>query len=270
MRRGGALATLALACALALSPAQWARADTRTALVPFEIVQRYAHRTGAFTQGLEIARGQLYESSGLYNQSFVTRWQLDGPTDTDRRQEIASEYFAEGFTVLGDKGYLLTWQSGKGFVLNAQTLQIERSFDYAGEGWGLTNDGRALIMSDGTARLRFLDPETLREQKTLDVTENGRPLADINELEWIDAGPLAPQPRLLANIWRTDQIAVIDPQNGHVTARIDLRPLYPYNKRRSGEDVLNGVAVDPADHTLLVTGKRWRYLWRIRLNAPLP
>lgn len=240
--------------------------------IDYEIVERYPHQTAAFTEGLEVVDGALYESSGLYRESFVTRWHLDGTAEneskTDVKRDIAPDYFAEGFTVFGDKAYLLTWQSGKGFVLDATSLHIERSFDYSGEGWGLTHDHKSLIMSDGTARLRFLDPQTLREEKTLDVTEHGKPLTYLNELEWIDAGVLAPQPRLLANIWQTDQIAVIDPQTGVVTARLDLGKLY--TRRSRGEDVMNGIALDPADNTLLITGKRWRYLWRLRLTAPLP
>ncbi|MET0379493.1 MAG: glutaminyl-peptide cyclotransferase [Spongiibacteraceae bacterium] len=283
--------SIGLILALLLAPA-WAplRADATTgtkagttALISYEILARYPHRTGAFTQGLEVVDDALYESSGLYRASFVTRWYLDQTCDpapdtasastachhkTELRRHIAPEYFAEGFTVFGDKAFLLTWRSNKGFVLDANTLAIERSFEYPGEGWGLTHDRESLIMSDGSARLRFLDPTTLRQQKTLDVTEHGKPLVYLNELEWIDAGVLAPQPRLLANIWQTDEIAVIDPQTGVVTARLDLRKLYP--RRRSGEDVMNGIAFDPADNTLLITGKRWRYLWRIKLQSPLP
>lgn len=240
--------------------------------IGYQIVERYPHHTAAFTEGLEVVDGALYESSGLYRESFVARWHLDGSPGNESqapfKRDIAAEYFAEGITVFGDKAYLLTWQSGKGFVLNAESLHIERSFEYSGEGWGLTHDHESLIMSDGTARLRFLNPKTLREEKSLDVTENGKPLTYLNELEWIDAGVLSPQPRLLANIWQTDQVAVIDPQTGVVTARLDLSKLYP--SRRRGEDVMNGIAFDPADNTLLVTGKRWRYLWRLRTTTPLP
>jgi glutamine cyclotransferase len=241
-----------------------------TPLVSYEEVARYPHRSAAFTQGLELIGDTLYESSGLYHQSFVTRWQLDQPATIAPIQKIADQYFAEGLTVLGDKLYLLTWETGTGLVLNATTLEIERSFNYSGEGWGLTHNNRDLIMSDGTNRLRFINPQTLREEKSLAVYENGKPVTYLNELEWIDAGSLTAQPRLLANIWQTDSIVVIDPESGNVTARINLSTLYPRGQRRSSEDVLNGIAFDRSDNTLLVTGKKWRYLWRLKLQGTLP
>lgn len=242
-------------------------ATAQAATVAHTVVERYQHCTQAFTEGLQLVGDELFESSGLYRESYVARTRLDCSVSGPRRA-LAPEVFAEGLTVLGDKAYLLSWQSGIGFVLDRDSFAIQRSFTYEGEGWGLTHDAHTLIMSDGTARLRFLDPQTLQTVRTLDVTENGKPLVNLNELEWIPAGELGPQPRLLANIWLLDQIAVIDPQTGVVTARIDLGRLNP--RRRAGEDVLNGIAFDPRDNTLLVTGKRWRYLWRLRLNAPLP
>jgi len=235
----------------------------------YEVIARYPHRTGAFTQGLELAGATLYESSGLYGQSYVARWQPENDSAITRA-EIPSRYFAEGLTRFGEKLYVLTWQSGTGLILNANTLQRETTFRYSGEGWGLTHNHRELIMSDGSARLRFLDPVTLRQTSTLTVTLNGSPLQQLNELEWIDAGALAPQPRLLANIWQTDSIVVIDPASGRVTATLDLTALNPPAQRMATEDVLNGIAYDRRDQTLLVTGKRWRYLWRIRLHSALP
>lgn len=235
----------------------------------YEVIARYPHRTGAFTQGLELAGAALYESSGLYGQSYVARWQPENDSAI-ARTEIPARYFAEGLTRFGDRLYVLTWQSGTGLVLNANTLQRETTFRYSGEGWGLTHNHRELIMSDGSARLRFLDPVTLRQTSTLAVTLNGAPLQQLNELEWIDAGALAPQPRLLANIWQTDSIVVIDPASGRVTAKLDLTALNPPEQRTAAEDVLNGIAYDRRDQTLLVTGKRWRYLWRIRLHSALP
>lgn len=235
----------------------------------YEVIARYPHRTHAFTQGLELAGDTLYESSGLYEKSYVARWQPENDSAITR-VDIPARYFAEGLTRFGDKLYLLTWQSGVGLVLNAHTLQREGTFRYSGEGWGLTHNQRALIMSDGSARLRFLDPVTLRQTSTLDVILNGAALQQLNELEWIDAGALAPQPRLLANIWQTDHIVVIDPASGRVTATLDLTALNPRAQRTTDEDVLNGIAYDRRDQTLLVTGKRWRYLWRIRLHSALP
>src|SRR5690606_31208086 len=140
----------------------------------YEVIARYPHRTGAFTQGLELAGATLYESSGLYGQSYVARWQPENDSAITRA-EIPSRYFAEGLTRFGEKLYVLTWQSGTGLILNANTLQRETTFRYSGEGWGLTHNHRELIMSDGSARLRFLDPVTLRQTSTLTVTLNGSP-----------------------------------------------------------------------------------------------
>jgi glutaminyl-peptide cyclotransferase len=244
------------------APALWA-----TPTLPFDVVERYPHRSGAFTQGLDLVDDTLYESSGLYGKSWVARWRLDSDEPIDKHA-IERRFFAEGLTVLGDRLYLLTWQSGIGLVLDARTLQREGSFRYRGEGWGLTHDGRRLILSDGTDRLRFFDPQSRQETGALDVTEAGRPLRQLNELEWIDADATHTAPRILANVWQTDRIVVIDPDNGFVTAQIDLSRLHP--RRSPGEDVLNGIAWDARDGTLLVTGKRWRYLWRLRLREPLP
>lgn len=235
----------------------------------YRIVERYDHSGLAFTQGLELADGQLYESSGLYKKSYIARWRLD-QTAAISRVHTAPNLFAEGLTVFGDNVYLLTWQTGIGLIFDRTTLRPKGRFSYSGEGWGLTHDTRQLILSDGTNQLRFLDPKSLRTQATLNVTENGQPLINLNELEWIASGALTAQPRLLANIWQTDSIAVIDPQSGKVTARIDLSKLLPQRQRREEEDVLNGIAYDASDNTLLVTGKRWRYLWRIRLLGVLP
>lgn len=267
----GALAALLIGIALLIGSSD-TRANSHSNAVPqlhYRVIERHAHQGAAFTQGLELVDGLLYESSGLYQKSYISRWRLDqteGATHTD----IASNLFAEGLTVFGDKLYLLTWQSGVGLIFDRATLQATGSFTYSGEGWGLTHDNQHLIMSDGTSQLRFLNPQMLRTQATLDVTENGRPLIYLNELEWINTGPLTAQPRLLANIWQTDSIAVIDPQSGKVTARIDLDNLFPQRQRRRDEDVLNGIAYDARDNTLLITGKRWRYLWRIRLLDTLP
>ncbi len=149
-------------------------------------------------------------------------------------------------------------------MIDAATLQPVGDFHYDGEGWGLTNDGERLIMSDGSAQLRFIDPATLQETHRLTVRDGGRPLRWLNELEWLPAGSLDAEPRLLANVWQRDRIVVIDPASGEVTAELDLAELYP--QRAPGADVLNGIAWDARDGTLLVTGKRWPRLYRLRLS----
>ncbi len=234
----------------------------------WEKVAEYPHRTnesstGAFTQGLELDGDTLLESSGRYGRSYIARWQLDGNTPP-QTTPISPRLFAEGLTRLGDRLYLLTWQHQRGLVFDAATLKQTGSFHYRGEGWGLTNDGSRLIMSDGSAELRFLDPLTLHESGRLTVRDNGETVDWLNELEWLPAGAIAAEPRLLANLWQSDRILVIDPITGAVTAEIDLGDLYP--ERAAGSDVLNGIAWDGRDQTLLVTGKLWPIVYRLRLS----
>lgn len=251
LRHAAALLGLLLALPAAAVPA-----------VPFEVTARYDHRTAAFTEGLEVVDGAIYESSGLNRQSYFARWTLDGK-EPIRKQALPDEIFGEGLTVLGERIYVLSWQNRRALIFDRKTWKQIGEFAYTGEGWGLTNDGRQLIMSDGTANLRFLDPKDGRVVRTVAVQVNGKPLVRLNELERVGN-------RILANIWQTDTVAVIDPESGAVTARIDLANLYPKGLRKPGTDVLNGIALDPADKTLLVTGKFWPTVYRLRLLQPLP
>jgi glutaminyl-peptide cyclotransferase len=251
---------LLAACALAAPRLGW------------EVVAEYPHRTnaldsGAFTQGLELDGDALLESSGRYGKSFIARWHLDDDR-LPQLKRLPDELFAEGLTRLGDRLYLLTWRERRGLVLDADSFELLDSFHYDGEGWGLTNDGTRLIMSDGSSELRFLDPHTLRESQRLTVRDDGRPLKRLNELEWLPAGALADQPRLLANIWLSNRIVVIDPTSGGVTAELDLQTLYPV--RAADADVLNGIAWDRRDNTLLVTGKLWPTIYRLRITEQPP
>jgi glutaminyl-peptide cyclotransferase len=232
-------------------------------LLEWQRVADYPHRSLAFTQGLELYGDALLESSGRYGHSFLARWQLD--SEEVERSRLPRRYFAEGLTRIGQRLFLLTWQHERGFVLNADTFKPLGSFRYQGEGWGLTNDGARLIMSDGSDTLRFLDPDDFSVLRRLPVHDNEIPVEQLNELEWIPAGVLAPQPRLLANIWRSDRIVVIDPVSGALTGELDLTELYP--ERPAGVDVLNGIAYDPGDATLLVTGKWWPRIYRLRVAA---
>jgi glutamine cyclotransferase len=239
-------------------------------------VARYPHASNNFTQGLEIAAGALFESSGLYGQSFIAR-QAWPPADSlspsstnppTARQPLPARYFGEGLTVVGDKIYLLTWREQQGFIFDRHSLNKIGEFALQGEGWGLTHNGQQLVVSDGSAVLRFLDAQTFALQKSLTVTLDGAPLAALNELEWIAARAGRPA-RLLANIWQTDTIVVIDPASGRVTATLDCSALYPAGQRAPHADVLNGIAVD-ADDTLLVTGKFWPHIYRLKLQQALP
>lgn len=220
------------------------------------VVKAYPHDPGAFTQGLEWHDGHLYESTGLEGQSSVRKVSLaDGRVL--QKAEVPAEHFGEGMTIVGDEIYSLTWKSQLGFVWDLKTLRKKREFRYAGEGWGLTHNGEHLIMSDGTAQLRFLEPATMKEVRRVPVSALGRPLENLNELEWVDG-------QVWANVWQQDVIARIDPASGQVRGWIDLRGLLPQSQARQA-DVLNGIAWDAAAKRLFVTGKLWPQLFEIRL-----
>ena len=226
----------------------------------FEVVRVYPHDPAAFTQGLVFRNGELLESTGRY-PSTVRRVRLEDGVVLQQR-ELDEEYFGEGLTAVGDRVLTLTWKGGKGFIWDPATLEPEGQFAYAGEGWGLTHDATRLILSDGTAALRFLDPATLAETGRVPVTLQGRLVSRINELEWIEG-------EVFANLWQTDYIVRINPATGAITGVIDLTELMP---DRSGLDptdaVLNGIAWDPVGRRLFVTGKNWPKLFEIRLTGP--
>ncbi|WP_082560169.1 MULTISPECIES: glutaminyl-peptide cyclotransferase [unclassified Brevundimonas] len=255
-----ALLTPLPAAAQTPPPAVSASAAAPVPVYGFEVVRAYPHDPGAFTQGLEFHNGELLESTGR-SPSTVRRVRLEDGVVIHKR-ELDENLFGEGLTVFGDRVLTLTWKGGKGFVWNPLTLEPEGEFAYAGEGWGLTHDATRLILSDGTAALRFLDPQTFEETGQAPVTVQGRPLRQINELEWVEG-------EVFANVWHTDFIVRIDPATGVVTGVIDLTGLMP---DRSGLDqtdaVLNGIAWDPDGRRLFVTGKNWPTLFEIRLTGP--
>ena len=226
----------------------------------FEVVREYPHDRTAFTQGLVFRNGELLESTGRY-PSTIRRVRLEDGVVLQRR-ELADDYFGEGLTALGDRVLTLTWKNGKAFEWDAETLEPEGEYAVEGEGWGLTHDSTRLILSDGTAALRFLDPTTLAETGRVPVTLQGRPVTQINELEWVEG-------EVFANVWQTDYILRIDPATGEVRGIIDLRALMP---DRTGLDptdaVLNGIAWDPEGRRLFVTGKNWPKLFEIRITGP--
>jgi glutamine cyclotransferase len=253
----------ALAVALFLGLAAFIAPAAAVARVPvygFEVVRTYPHDRRAFTQGLAFHDGQLLESTGRY-PSTVRRVRLEDGVVL-QLHELDDEYFGEGLTVIGDRIVTLTWKNGKAFVWDADDLEPRGEHTYEGEGWGLTHDSTRLIMSDGTAALRFLDPVTLEETGRVPVTLQGRPVTQINELEWVEG-------EVFANLWQTDFIIRINPTTGEITGIIDLTDLMP---DRSGLDptdaVLNGIAWDPVGRRLFVTGKNWPTLFEIRLTGP--
>ena len=236
------------------------QAEVPTPVYGFEIVRTYPHDPGAFTQGLVFHDGELLESTGRY-PSTVRRVRLEDGVVLQKR-ELDTVYFGEGLTALGDRVLTLTWQNGKGFLWNRDDLKPEGEFAYAGEGWGLTDDDRRLIMSDGTSALRFLDPVTMSETGRVIVTLDGRPVGKLNELEWIEG-------EVFANVWQTDIILRIDPDTGVVKGMIDLTGLLPDRSNLDPTDaVLNGIAWDAEGRRLFVTGKNWPTLFEIRLTGP--
>jgi glutamine cyclotransferase len=223
----------------------------------FQVVRSWPHDPGAYTQGLEFYKGMLYESTGLYERSSLRKVDLESGKVL-QQHDLPPEYFGEGITVFQDKIYQLTWQSQKGFIYDLQTFQLLREFSYNGEGWGLTHDDHFLIMSNGTNEIRFLDPGTLQTKRTLEVRSEGRPLSNLNELEYIKG-------EIFANVYESDYIVRIDPGTGKVLGWIDLTGLLSSADRRQPVDVLNGIAYDGTKERLVVTGKLWPKLFEIRL-----
>ncbi len=223
----------------------------------YEIKNSYPHDRAAFTQGLVFREGFLWESTGQYGSSSMRQIELKTGRVV-KSVPVAREFFAEGMTIFGGKVYQLTWQEGRAFVYDAKDFRRLGEFKYEGEGWGLTHDGESLVMSDGTSTLRFLDPETFAVRRALRVADSGRPVAQLNELEYVRG-------EIFANVWQEDRVARIDPQTGRVTGWIDLRGLLPQADARGDEDVLNGIAYDEASDRLFVTGKLWPKLFEIRL-----
>ena len=223
----------------------------------YRVVHTYPHDRQAFTQGLEYAeKDTLYEGTGLTGSSALRK--VDLQTGRVRQQiSIPPQYFGEGITVWRSSVLQLTWQSQVGFVYDRTSLSQQKTFRYSGEGWGLTHDATAIIMSDGSASLRFLDPVKLTEVRRLLVTDAGIPIKDLNELEYVRG-------EIYANVWRTDFIARISPSTGRVVGWIDMKGLLgPAD--RAGTDVLNGIAYDAAGQRLFVTGKLWPKLFEIVL-----
>lgn len=227
----------------------------------YKVTASMAQPRENFVQGLQIVDDKLYVSTGRYGESQLLRYNMtDGALEAGK--QLDPRLFGEGLTVMGDKVYQLTWRSRIAFVYNKADLKGFKWFRIPGEGWGITNNGTQLIYSDGSDQLYFLSPETLQLSHSISVTEGGQALHRLNELEWVDG-------KVWANIWATDRIVIIDPNTGAVSASIDLHGLLPDNERRDDTDVLNGIAHNPADNTIWVTGKRWPWLYQIEIVPPI-
>jgi glutamine cyclotransferase len=233
-------------------------AQVKTAPVSrFEVVRSYPHDQQAFTQGLVYVDGVLYEGTGLNGRSSIRKVRLENG-EVVQIKKLEERYFGEGIALVGKTIVQLTWQTGVGFVYDRDTFQQLKTFTYTGEGWGLTYDGKRLIMSDGSSTLRFLDPATLKQTGTLPVRDGGRPVEQLNELEIVKG-------EILANVWGSHRVARISPATGAVTGWIDLTGLLD-PRDAVGVDVLNGIAYDAARDRLFVTGKLWPKLFEIRIK----
>ena len=223
----------------------------------YRSVHAYPHDQHAFTQGLVYVDGHLYESTGIKGQSTLREEDLESGR-IQRMQLVPDQYFAEGLTDWKNTLVQLTWQTHIAFVYDRATFRLLHTFHYDGEGWGLTHDAKALILSDGTATLKFFDPDTFREVRRITVKDRGKPVAQLNELEFIHG-------EIYANIWHADRIARISPASGRVIGWIDLKGLMPRSQLTDDEAVLNGIAYDATRDRLFVTGKLWPKIFEISL-----
>ena len=233
-------------------------ASTNIPIYTFQVVNAWPHDTAAYTQGLEIHQGSLYESTGQHWASSLRQVEMQTGRVL-RKVDVPQQYFAEGLTVFQGKIFQLTWQSHKGFIYDLNSFQLLGEFGCESEGWGLTHDERFLIMSDGTNQIRFLNPVNYKVEKSIKVFDGDRPLVKLNELEYIKG-------EIYANIWQTDWIVRLDPETGKILGWIDLKNLLPTGDRTGTTDVLNGIAYDEASDRLFVTGKLWPKLFEIRLK----
>jgi glutaminyl-peptide cyclotransferase len=223
----------------------------------YRVVKAYPHDRTAFTQGLEYRDGFLYEGTGMIGRSSVRKVDL-GSGSVIQKYDLPQPFFGEGITVLNQQILELTWQTQTGFVYDRSSFRVLRSFNYRGEGWGLTNDGKQIYMSDGSADIRVWDAATLKEIRRITVKDGVTPVTQLNELEWVRG-------EIYANVWQTDRIARISPVDGRVLAWIDLTGILPKSERPDPDAVLNGIAYDAASDRLFVTGKLWPKIFEIKL-----
>jgi glutamine cyclotransferase len=235
-----------------------AAAQGRPPVYGYRVVNSFPHDPQAFTQGLIHLDGFLFESTGRNGLSTLRKVRLE-TGEVVQQQRVAPQYFAEGLTAWNRRLIQLTWQSNIGFVYDLSSFTLQTTFRYTGEGWGLTHDGKRLILSDGSDSLRFLDPVSFREQGRIQVRDGSVPIKDLNELEYVRG-------EIYANVWHTDRIARISPASGRVVGWIDLRGLLPRTYQLDAEAVLNGIAFDAARNRLFVTGKLWPRLFEITVE----
>lgn len=229
--------------------------------IQFQVIKEYPHDTASFTQGLVVHNGQLIESTGMPNTSWLGPVEASNGT-INKKVSLPGNFFGEGITILNDKIYQLTWQNKKGFIYDAKTFKKTGEFAYVTEGWGITTDGQHLIVSDGTSNLFYYTPDSVKLVKTISVTDNYGPVPNLNELEYIDGF-------VYANQWQTPYILKID-KEGKVVGKLDfkrvqdeLQQKYPYLD--FSNQTLNGIAYDSATKKVYVTGKNWPVMYEVRL-----
>jgi glutamine cyclotransferase len=228
----------------------------------YRIVARFPHSTESYTEGFFYLDGLFYEGTGLAGHSALMAIQPE-TGQVLQRVDLPEQYFGEGIVDWGPNLYEWTWQSHICFVYDRFSLRLLKQFSYTGEGWGMTRTAKEIITSDGTSTLRFRDPTTFKETHHLVVNENGRPVKQLNELEYVKG-------EIYANVWHSDRIARISPRDGHVIAWIDLAGLLPESQRINDESVLNGIAYDETHDRVFVTGKQWPTIFEIKIvSAPL-
>ena len=228
----------------------------------YEILATYPHDAACYTQGLVIDEGVFYESCGLYGQSSLRR--VDPSSGAIQAEStMEATYFAEGLALLEGKLYQLTWKENTGFVYDATSFELLRTFNYQTQGWGLTTDGSALILSDGSNTLYWLDPGTMQVVRQVNVSYQDQSVEYLNELEYING-------LVFANVYLTDTVVVINPEDGNVISLIDLSGLRPEKNLSEQGEVLNGIAYDAINDRLYLTGKNWEHLYEIRLLPQSP
>lgn len=221
----------------------------------YEVINAYPHDSEAFTQGLVYYDGLLYEGTGLWGESSLRIVDLESGEILKKRY-LPQEFFGEGITIFRDRIYQLTWQSRTGFIYDLDNFELIGNFSIPGEGWGITHDGTHLIMSDGTSNLNFLDPLTLKVMRKVQVHDSRGPVYQLNELEYVNG-------KIYANVWKTDLIAIIQPESGRVAGWIDLEGILGDYEPKNPVDILNGIAYDEENDRLFVTGKLWPWLFQI-------
>jgi glutamine cyclotransferase len=224
----------------------------------YKILSVRSHDGDAYTQGLQLKDGRLFESTGLYGESTVR--ELEPATGKIlRKRPLAKTVFGEGLTVIGNEMWVLTWKENTVYVFEPDTFKLIRSHTYQGEGWGLTTDGQQLIMSDGTSTLKFINPKDFSVIKTVEVQDGDRPIKNLNELEWING-------EIFANVYMTEKMVRISPRDGLVTGWLDLTGLRKQLSQPNHAEVLNGIAYDSKTGHLLITGKRWPQMFEISIS----